>query len=67
MCIFHLYLMLMLFDYNHYFIFAMILGAEKLSYGDGESRLCLCWVKTVAGVESGHQHQPWSPPATRPS
>ena len=50
--------MLMLFDYNHYFIFAMILGAEKLSYGDGESRLCLCWVKTVAGVESGHQHQP---------
>ena len=30
--------------------FARILSAEKFpSSGDGEGRLCLCWVKTVAG------------------
>ena len=46
--------------------FARMLNAEKLScYGDGEGRLCLCWVKTVAGewrvVTSTGHHQQHSP------
>ena len=59
----HFYLMFFL-SITIILFFARMLNAEKLScYGDGEGRLCLCWVKTVAGewrVVTTHQHR--SPP-----